>query len=86
MMVSLMVVITLSTAQATGGHAPIVGLYLVTLVAFAAAVACTFASLFIGQQVRYANVIEAEEEDESGGAGGNPARLISPVTGAGIES
>jgi len=64
MMVTLMVVITLSTAQATGGHAPIVGLYLVTLVAFAAAVACTFASLLIGQRVRYANVVDAEEEDE----------------------
>ena len=64
MMVTLMVVITLSTAQATGGHAPIVGLYLVTLVAFAAAVTCTFASLLIGQRVRYANVVDAEEEDE----------------------
>ncbi len=64
MMVTLMVVITLSTAQATGGHAPIVGLYLVTLVAFAAAVACTFASLLIGQRVRYANVVDAEEEDQ----------------------
>jgi hypothetical protein len=64
MMVSLMVVITLATAQATGGRAPIVGLYLVTLIAFAAAVACTFASLFIGQRVRYANVIGGEEEEE----------------------
>jgi|SRR4029077_8153701 len=64
MMVTLMVVITLSTAQATGGHAPIVGLYLVTLVSFAASVACTFASLFVGQRVRYLNVVGDEEEDE----------------------
>jgi hypothetical protein len=65
MMVTLMVVITLSTAQATGGRAPVIGLYLVTLVAFAAAVACTFASLFVGQRVRYMDVIgAAEDEDE----------------------
>ena len=66
MMIVLLVVITLSTAQATGGHAPIIGLYLVTLVAFAAAVACTFASLFISQRVRYADLMEpVEEEDEA---------------------
>ncbi|HEV2215972.1 MAG TPA: hypothetical protein VGV88_00210 [Candidatus Dormibacteraeota bacterium] len=64
MMVALMVVITLSTAQATGERAPVVGMYLVTLVAFAAAVACTFASLFIGQRVRYANIVEPDEEEE----------------------
>lgn len=64
MMVTLMVVITLSTAQATGGRAPIIGLYLVTLVAFAAAVACTFASLFTGARVRYVSVVPANEEDE----------------------
>jgi hypothetical protein len=64
MMVTLMVVITLSTAQATGGHAPVVGLYLVTLVAFAAAVACTFGSLLVGQRVRYADVVDDEEEEE----------------------
>jgi hypothetical protein len=72
MMVTLMVVITLATAQATGGRAPIVGLYLVTLVCFAAAVACTFASLFIGQRVRYANVVGADEEDESDELVGTP--------------
>jgi len=73
MMVTLMVVITLSTAEASGGRAPIVGLYLVTLVAFAAAVACTFASLFVGQRVRYANVVDAEdEEDESEELVGTP--------------
>ena len=65
MMVSLMVVITLSTAQASGGRAPITGLYLVTLIAFAAAVACTFASLFLGQRVRYSDVITTDEEDEA---------------------
>ena len=72
MMVSLLVVITLATAQATGGHAPIVGLYLVTLVAFAAAVACTFASLLIGQRVRYANVVGDEDEDEATQLVGTP--------------
>jgi len=72
MMVSLLVVITLATAQATGGHAPIVGLYLVTLVAFAAAVACTFASLLIGQRVRYANVVGDEDEDEATELVGTP--------------
>ena len=66
MMVMLLVVITLATAQSSGGHAPIIGLYLVTLVAFAAAVACTFASLLVGQRVRYADVIgPPEEEDET---------------------
>jgi hypothetical protein len=64
MMVTLMVVITLSTAQATGGRAPVIGLYLVTLVSFAAAVACTFASLFVSQRVRYINVVEPEELEE----------------------
>jgi len=49
-----------------------VGLYLVTLVCFAAAVACTFASLFIGQRVRYANVVGDEEEDESDELVGTP--------------
>ena len=62
MMVVLLIVITLATAQATGGHAPIIGLYLVTLVAFAAAVACTFASLLVGQRVRYADLYTEEEE------------------------
>jgi len=65
MMAALMVVMTLATAQASGGRAPIVGLYLVTLVCFAAAVACTFASLLLGQRVRYANVVGSEDEDES---------------------
>ena len=70
MMIVLMVVITLATAQASGGRAPIVGIYLVTLIAFATAVACTFASLLVAQRVRYSGVIEpdldaGEEDDES---------------------
>lgn len=65
MMVTLMVVITLSTAQASGGRAPVIGLYLVTLASFAAAVACTFASLFVSQRVRYVDIVQAgEDEDE----------------------
>ena len=64
MMVTLMVVITLSTAEATGGRAPVIGLYLVTLVAFAASVACTFASLFTGARVRYVSVISADDDEE----------------------
>jgi hypothetical protein len=56
MMVVLLVVITLSVAQTTGGHAPIEGLYLVTLVAFIASVGCSFASFFIGGQARYEDV------------------------------
>lgn len=64
MMLTLMVVITLSTAEATGGHAPVIGLYLVTLVAFAAAVACTFASLFMGARVRYISVVPTEQDEE----------------------
>ena len=68
MMIVLMVVITLATAQASGGRAPIVGIYLVTLIAFATAVVCTFASLLVAQRVRYRGVIEpdleAEEYDE----------------------
>ena len=53
MMVALLIVITLAAAQAAGGHAPIIGLYLVTLVGFVASVACTFGSLALGQRVRY---------------------------------
>lgn len=64
MMVTLMVVITLSTAEATGGRAPVIGLYLVTLVAFAASVACTFASLFLGVRVRYVSVISSDDDEE----------------------
>ncbi len=68
MMIVLMVVITLATAQVSGGRAPIVGIYLVALIAVATAVACTFASLLVGQRVRYHGVspseVEVEEEDE----------------------
>jgi hypothetical protein len=53
MMVALLIVITLAAAQESGGHAPIIGLYLVTLVGFVASVACTFGSLALGQRVRY---------------------------------
>jgi hypothetical protein len=76
MMVTLMVVITLSTAQATGGRAPIIGLYLVTLVSFAAAVACTFASLFVGQRVRYVNVVSAVEDEDSEEEEEEPEELL----------
>ena len=53
MMVVLLVVITLAAAQGSGGHAPIIGLYIVTLVGFVSSVACTFGSLALGQRVRY---------------------------------
>lgn len=53
MMVALLIVVTLAAAQATGGHAPIFGLYLVALVSFLASVASTFASLALGQRVSY---------------------------------
>jgi hypothetical protein len=53
MMVVLLVVITLAAAQGSGGHAPIICLYLVTLVGFISSVACTFGSLALGQRVRY---------------------------------
>lgn len=62
MMIVLMVVITLATAQASGGRAPIVGIYLVTLIAFATAVVCTFASLLVSQRVQYRGAIEPELE------------------------
>jgi hypothetical protein len=61
MMVVLLVVITLAAAQSAGGHAPIIGLYLVTLVGFASSVACTFGSLALGQRVRYAEQNHPEE-------------------------
>jgi hypothetical protein len=61
MMVVLLVVITLAAAQGSGGHAPIIGLYLVTLVGFISSVACTFGSLALGQRVRYT---EQEGRDE----------------------
>ena len=61
MMVVLLVVITLATAQSSGGQAPIIGLYLVTLVGFISSVACTFGSLALGQRVRYS---EQEGRDE----------------------
>ena len=53
MMVVLLIVVTLAAAQATGGRAPIIGLYLVSFVGFIASVACTFGSLALGQRVRY---------------------------------
>jgi hypothetical protein len=53
MMVSLLMVVTLAAADASGGRAPILGLYLVALVGFLASVACTFGSLALGQRVRY---------------------------------
>ena len=53
MMVALLVVVTLAAAEATGGHAPILGLYLVAVVSFLASVASTFASLALGQNVAY---------------------------------
>jgi hypothetical protein len=53
MMVVLVIVITLAAAQASGGHAPIMGLYLVTLIGFISSVGCTFGSLALGQRVRY---------------------------------
>ena len=62
MMMVLMVVITLATAQASGGRAPIIGIYLVALMAFATAVACTFGSLLVGQRVAYHGVTEPELE------------------------
>ena len=60
MMVALIVVITLTAASSRGGHAPIIGLYLVNLVAFLASVASTFASLFVGRRVRYTDVEPAD--------------------------
>ena len=63
MMVVLLVVITLAAADASGGHAPIVGLYLVTLVGFLASVACTFGSLALGQRVRYASQGRGGEDE-----------------------
>lgn len=64
MMVVLLVVITLAAADSSGGHAPIIGLYLVTLVGFIASVACTFGSLALGQRVRYAQQ-ERDAADEA---------------------
>jgi uncharacterized membrane protein YbhN (UPF0104 family) len=61
MMVVLLIVVTLAAAQEAGGHAPIIGLYLVTLVGFVASVACTFGSLALGQRVRYMDAREAED-------------------------
>jgi hypothetical protein len=62
MMVVLLVVITLAAAQGSGGRAPIIGLYLVTLVGFMSSVACTFGSLALGQRVRY---IEQERREDA---------------------
>ncbi len=61
MMVVLLVVITLAAAQGSGGRAPIIGLYLVTLVGFMSSVACTFGSLALGQRVRYVGQDRPEE-------------------------
>jgi hypothetical protein len=61
MMVALLIVVTLAAAQASGGHAPIIGLYLVTLVGFVASVACTFGSLALGQRVRYRDAHDAQD-------------------------
>lgn len=61
MMVALLIVVTLAAAQASGGHAPIIGLYLVTLVGFIASVACTFGSLALGQRVRYVDSRAAQD-------------------------
>jgi len=61
MMVVLLVVITLAAAQSSGGQAPIIGLYLVTLVGFISSVACTFGSLALGQRVRYTEQEGREE-------------------------
>jgi hypothetical protein len=63
MMVVLLVVITLAAAESSGGRAPIIGLYLVTLVGFISSVACTFGSLALGQRVRY-SVQDRPERDE----------------------
>lgn len=68
MMVVLLIVVTLAAAQATGGHAPIIGQYLVAFVGFIASVACTFGSLALGQKVRYANA-NADREAETARAG-----------------
>lgn len=65
MMVVLLVVITLAAADASGGHAPIIGLYLVTLVGFVSSVACTFASLALGQRVRYAQQDGGQADEAS---------------------
>jgi hypothetical protein len=61
MMVVLLVVITLAAAQGSGGHAPIIGLYLVTLVGFLSSVARTFASPALGQRVRYTEQDRADQ-------------------------
>jgi len=68
MMVVLLVVVTLAAAQATGGHAQIIGLYLVSFVGFVASVACTFGSLALGQHVRYTDA-NADADAESIRAG-----------------
>jgi hypothetical protein len=61
MMVALLIVVTLAAAQATGGHAPIFGLYLVAVVSFLASASATFASLAMGQRVTYRNARDGEE-------------------------
>lgn len=61
MMVVVLVVITLAAAEGSGGRAPIIGLYLVILVGFVSSVACTFASLALGQRVRYVEQDPREE-------------------------
>ena len=64
MMVALLIVVTLAAAQATGGRAPILGLYLVAFVSFLASVSSTFASLALGQRVRYQPTPDAVTKPE----------------------
>lgn len=63
MMVVLLVVVTLAAAESSGGRAPIIGLYLVTLVGFIASVACTFGSLALGARVLYAHQERRDAEE-----------------------
>ncbi len=63
MMVVLLVVVTLAAAESSGGRAPIIGLYLVTLVGFIASVACTFGSLALGSRVLYAQQGRRDAEE-----------------------
>ncbi len=61
MLAALLVVVTLAAAQASGGHAPIIGFYLVTAVGFMGSIACTFSSLALGQRVRYKDARGADD-------------------------
>jgi hypothetical protein len=66
MMVALLIVVTLAAAQASGGHAPILGLYLVAVVGFLASVASTFASLALGRRVTYRSASDVDGATASG--------------------